>query len=208
MTKGKSKSEFVYPNSLEEVLDSIWENLSRGASDRKHPFHIAGLTTVNDSSADVRNVVLRITDRSKRLLLFHTDLRSSKIEDLKKNPYVGWLFYDSADAIQVRIRAESEIHSGDDLAKKQWSGHSPWSKRCYCAIKPPGTEVEFPQSGLPENLLTTAPEEDDLEFAEDNFAAIATRCKHIDWLHLHSRGHTRARFTWRDKGWSSSWVIP
>ena len=47
-----------------------------------------------------------------------------------------------------------------------------------------------------------------LECGFENFAVIDCQVESVDWLYLQHSGHLRARYTWQDDQWQSSWLAP
>ena len=67
-------------SELEAIFDSIWKNLKLGAIDRKHPFHLCTLSTINSKNTsfpDSRIVVLREADQNLLTLRSHADVRTN-----------------------------------------------------------------------------------------------------------------------------------
>ena len=56
------------------------------------PFRIPVFICAHQDEVDGRIVVLRKSDRENNLLQFHTDLRSPKVDILKKNKNASLLF--------------------------------------------------------------------------------------------------------------------
>ena len=71
-------------NKKELIFDEIWTLLSRGVVDRSEEFRLPVVIINKENFSDGRVVVLRGAFKDKRILRFHTDFRSSKIDALKK----------------------------------------------------------------------------------------------------------------------------
>ena len=80
-----------YYNNKDLIFDEIWTLLSRGVVDRSEDFRLPVVIVNKNSTSDGRVVVLRGAYKEKKILRFHTDLRSSKIEALKK--IIIYIFY-------------------------------------------------------------------------------------------------------------------
>ena len=77
---------------------------------------------------------LRKSDQSKIILVqFHSDIRSDKIEKLKKNLKAAMLFYDKEEKIQVKIKSWlCTVNHENDITKESWSKNSGHiSRKCY-----------------------------------------------------------------------------
>lgn len=182
--------------SLDAIFVQIWIDLAQGAVRAEHPFHTPALASLAADGPDVRTVVLRHADLEARQLLCHTDYRSPKVKALREQPTVAWLFYHPVNKIQLRIRGTVAVHHGDELARARWEKSNRRSRHCYHAQLPPGAATDTPVIGKP------------LESGFDNFAVIDCAALSIDWLYLHTQGHLRARFDWREGDWHSGWIAP
>jgi len=80
-----------YYNNKELIFDEIWTLFSRGVVDRSEDFRLPVIIVNKGDFADGRIVVLRGAFKDRRILRFHTDLRSSKIEALKDNQNIYFL---------------------------------------------------------------------------------------------------------------------
>ena len=75
-------------NSLELTLLKAANLISDGVNNSKSLFHTPVLSTFINNTISTRTVVLREFNAKKRILRFHTDSRSWKIEELKESNYV------------------------------------------------------------------------------------------------------------------------
>jgi hypothetical protein len=196
------------PETFEEIVDSIWTLLERGASDRREPFHCPALATAGSQGPSVRTVILRKVFRAERVLLAHSDRRAGKIAEIESVPRVTWVFYDARRKVQVRASGHASVHTDDELAQRQWAASMVWSRRGYASLAP-GTPLEAPGSGLPPELAAEDPDLKDAEAGRANFAVLRCAIDALDWLYLDARGHRRAKFRWDDaRGWTATWVVP
>ena len=74
----------AYYENFEEIQKKYWSMLDDAVTNRSSPFRIPVFICAHHDEVDGRIVVLRKSDRSNNLLQFHTDLRSPKVEILKK----------------------------------------------------------------------------------------------------------------------------
>ena len=196
------------PVSHGEILKKIWKNLDLGTLDRRHPFHLPTFATVEDGAPSLRTVVLRRFWRKPACLAFHTHVGSPKIEQLKANPNVYWLFYHTEEKLQIRVKAVAEIHTGGELHEEQWLATELFSRRCYIG-EPPTQPSKKPTSGLPEDLIDRKPTPEESEFGKANFVVVTTKIKEIDCLEMNVKGHRRSLFTWRESGeLETKWLTP
>ena len=83
---------FLDENS-NKIYNNIKELLINGAKDRNHSFHTPIFTNNNDiSGANSRVIVLRKFNYEEMNLIFNTDYRSPKINNLKKNNQSNFVF--------------------------------------------------------------------------------------------------------------------
>lgn len=194
--------------SLDDVLSGCWRMLAEGAKRARHPFHTPVLGTSGHGGCDLRTVVLRSVDPDARELICHTDLRSAKCAQVRRDPRVSWLFYDAQAKVQLRIGGVAEVHSGDPLALERWRSSPTRSRRCYGVVPGPGTPIERAESGLPEPYTERTPTVEESDPWVEHFAVLRTRVERVEWLHLRAKGHLRARFEWSDGELASTWLIP
>ncbi len=179
-------------NCLEETKNEIFSLLFQGVKKRKSRFHNVILNTISiERKPEARTVILRKFCRNELTLNIHSDQRSKKIEEIKKNNNVCLIFYDEQRKIQLRVRGRAKI---EDSKKNSWDELSNWSRRCYLSIEPPGKASKKPTSGFPEEFSVTPPSQDESEMGFVNFALIKIFIVQIEWLYLASQGHRRAMF--------------
>ena len=173
---------------------------------RSSQFRIPTFICGNQSDFDGRIVVLRKSDQQNSLVQFHSDIRSDKIQKLKKNPNAAMLFYDKEEKIQVRLKVECTVNHNNNVTKESWSKTQHISRKCYLVDNGPGTESDIPTSGL-------KPELDNFEFTMEqseegykNFTVIQCKVKSIEWLYLAAKGHRRARFNLETN--KDTWLVP
>ncbi|MFZ9916455.1 MAG: flavin-binding protein, partial [Phycisphaerales bacterium] len=118
-------------------------------------------------------------------------------------------FYDAGRKLQLRVAAVAEVHATGARADEAWARSAPSSRRCYLAPAAPGARCDAVSPNLPEALRLRVPTVEESLAGRVNFALVATRVTAIDWLHLASEGHERARFQRGDDGlWSGCWCEP
>lgn len=196
------------PISHGEILKRIWKNLDLGTLQRKHPFHLPVFGSVCDQEPSLRIVVLRRFWRRPPMLAFHAHIGSPKIEHLKANPNVYWLFFHPEDRFQVRIKGKATLHTNDALADEQWLTTELFSRRCYVG-EPPTQESKKPTSGLPEDLIDREPTHEESEEGRSNFVVVTSTIEEIDCLEMNVKGHRRSLFKWNESGeLETKWLTP
>jgi len=196
----------AYYEDFTEIKKKIWLLLDNAVTNRSSQFRIPTFICGNQSDFDGRIVVLRKTDQKNNLIQFHSDIRSNKIEKLKKNPKAAILFYDKEEKIQVRLKVECTINNNNNITKESWSKTQHISRKCYLVDNGPGSKSDVPTSGL-------KPELDNFEFtmaqSEEgykNFTVIQCKVKSIEWLYLAAKGHRRAKFDLENN--KDTWLVP
>lgn len=196
------------PVSHGEILKRIWKNLDLGTLQRKHPFHLPVFGTICDREPSLRVVVLRRFWRRPPALAFHSHIGSPKINQIRSNPNVYWLFYHPENKLQIRIKGKAEIHTDDELAEEQWLATELFSRRCYVG-EPPTQESRKPTSGLPDDLNDREPTAEESEQGRANFVVITSTICEIDCLELAVKGHRRSLFKWHANGeLETKWLTP
>ena len=196
----------AYYEDFNEIKKKIWLMLDDAITNRASQFRIPTFICGDQSDFDGRIVVLRKSDQLNNTVQFHSDIRSDKIEKLKKNPKAAMLFYDKDEKIQVRLKIECVVNHNNEITKESWSKTQHISRKCYLVDNGPGSESASPTSGL-------KPELDNFEFTMEqseegykNFTVIQCKIKLIEWLYLAAKGHRRARFNLETK--KDTWLVP
>lgn len=192
------------PASLDKVLASAFALLSRAVADRRSPMHTLSLGTAGlDGRPRMRSVILRGFEAATLSLRFHTDLRSAKVAELRRDPRLAMLGYDPGLKVQIRVEGEATLHHANAVAGRAWATSQPMSRQCYGAEPGPGTPIG---DGGAFSLPGAEP---DFEAGETNFVAVVCAIATLDWLHLAHSGHRRAHFEWPRQGECvGRWLVP
>ena len=196
----------AYYENLEEIQNKYWSMLNDAVTNRGSPFRIPVFICAYENEIDGRIVVLRKSDRENNLLQFHTDLRSSKIDIIKKNRNASLIFYDKEEKIQLRVKVECEINNQNSVTEESWKKTQHISRRCYLTDSPPGTTSDNPTSGMISKLEDFDYTMEQSEKGYENFTVIKCEIKSIEWLYLAAKGHRRAIFDFENK--KNSWLVP
>ena len=195
-------------NNKDLIFDEIWTLLARGVVDRSEDFRLPTVIVNKGEFSDGRIVVLRGAFKDKRVLRFHTDLRSSKISALKNNNNIYFLFYNKKRKIQVRAKGVATIHYQDEVTKEAWEKTQVISRKCYLASQAPGSVSDTPHPGYPKELEGKNPNIEDTEIGFDNFCVIESKINEMEWLYLASQGHRRAKILIKDQKIITDWLTP
>jgi len=160
-----------------EFVTGALRHLVRGVQDRKSAFHVIGLATVGaDGAPRVRSVVLRGLAPETGTLLFHTDRRAAKVEELSAAPQAEVLAYDETARLQIRLAGRVAMQMAPPAV---WAGLQPMSRLAYLAGTAPGAP------------LSDAPALDEARGLE-NFVVGTLHIASADVLSLAAGGHRRA----------------
>lgn len=184
------------------ALDYAFTKLAEGVKNRKSHLHLLNLGTVSkDGKPQTRTIVLRYFDSERKIIRFHTDMRSKKIDEIKNNNSISLLGYDNIDKLQIRMECEAKINYSEDFLSDIWSKMNINSKECYSIKKPPGSIINAPQDidFYSRNIIPKSFE---------NFIVVICNIKNIDLLYLHNEGHIRANYRLINKQFVGNWVIP
>ena len=196
----------AYYENFNEIKKKIWDMLNDATKNRSSQFRIPTFICGSGDNLDGRIVVLRKSDQSNNIVQFHSDIRSDKIEILKKNPNAAMLFYDKEEKIQVRLKVNCVINYNNEITKTSWVKTQHISRKCYLVDNGPGTVSDFPTSGLKPELDNFDYTKEQSEAGYKNFTVIQCKIKSIEWLYLAAKGHRRARFDLENS--NDSWLVP
>jgi len=196
--------EVSYYENSSEIKKKIWSLLTNAVRDRSSEFRTPVFICGNDKDLDGRVVVLRKADQKNNIIQYHSDIRSSKIEKIKKNPSCSMLFYGKEEKIQLRIKAKCEVNYNNQVTKVSWEKTGHISRKCYLVNNGPGTKSDKPTSGLDSKFDNFEFTKEESESGYKNFCVIKCKIKSIEWLYLAAKGHRRAlielneskKFTW------------
>ena len=184
---------------LPTVEKNCWEMLSVAVSDRKHPMRSMVVGSVSGSMAQIRTIVLRKVDIETRKIYFHTDIRSSKIEDIRRTGQLSWLAYDQTQRTQIRLCGTTTLHHGDDVAQTQWNLTPHHSRRNYLLPEGSGKKHSEDFKTHQDKLSDFSYTLEESEAGFKNFVVVITNVEKLDWYYAHHTGNRRAGFTY-EKG--------
>ncbi len=196
----------AYYENLEEIQKKLWSMLDDAVVNRSSPFRIPVFICADHYDIDGRIVVLRKSDKNNSILQFHTDLRSQKVNILKKNEKASLIFYDKEEKIQLRIKVTCEINNQNSIAEEAWKKTQHISRRCYLVDNGPGSVSDGPTSGMISKLENFDYTMEQSEKGYKNFTVIKCKIKSIEWLYLAAKGHRRAIFDFQNN--KNNWLVP
>jgi pyridoxamine 5'-phosphate oxidase len=201
-----SQETVSYYEDFSEIDKKIWSLLTNAVKDRSSEFRTPVFICGNDKDLDGRVVVLRKADQQNNFIQYHSDIRSSKIEKIKKNPNCSILFYGKEEKIQLRVKAECVVNHDNEITKESWEKTGHISRKCYLVTNGPGTESGKPTSGLDSKFDNFDFTKEESEAGYKNFCVIRCNIKSIEWLYLAAKGHRRALFNLEKN--KKIWLVP
>ena len=171
--------------SLTCMLETCWEQISLGTSDRHHAARNPVLATTTPDGPAIRTLVLRGVSRDDSTIEFHSDALSPKIKHIKANPSVALHFWIPKVNLQIRIRAMAQLLPGDPELFAQLPAAA------QANYKGPVPGAELPAEHSP---------------ASNRFTRIQCHLMEIDALLL-TGSHKRAFFEVASD-WQGKWIAP
>ncbi|MDT0294295.1 pyridoxamine 5'-phosphate oxidase family protein [Mesonia ostreae] len=164
-----------------------------GYSKKRHPFHYFVLATIENGVPRQRTVVLRKT-LADLSIVFYTDKRTQKLNDIQQNPMCSALFYCPKKLLQVRINGKASLINNKDEIATYWQGIQQAAKNDY-TTKLASTPIKNP---------------DDISYnaEKDFFCALKIVPDTIEYLRLKRPNHLRVLFSKIDSDWSGEfWCL-
>ena len=184
--------------TLSDFLKRSEQLLLKAATERDHPARTPVLTTVAGQIPFQRMVVLRAYDPQLREALFYTDLRSNKVEQLRRNPRAGLLFWDPDERLQIRIRGQISIEMQSPRTDRHFEELPPRSLVAYATQLAPGTPISE----------ETVARLEECSAVRENFALLCFQADAFDVLELTRSLHRRAGFQKISGIWQRTWLVP
>lgn len=204
-------NEPLFPETkdLKALAEDIWVDVQKASLKRNDPLRSPVLASINsEGKPSQRILVLREVLMKERGLIFHTDIRSEKVAELRQNAEVSLLFYHPKRQKQFRLTGTAAIHFQDDLWEQQWQKTGPGSLKVYLIKKKPGLPVHPSEwSDLippPDKRFEKA----DLEAGKVNFAVLKVLIQNMEYLYLAQSGHLRASWIVQNGNWQGQWLVP
>ncbi len=193
-----------WPDDLQPLFENIWQDLARAVSDRAHPFRLPAVATVTlGGNPSVRTVVLREVDIGRRQLVFYTDARSPKVEDIRQQRRLAWHFWDPGRQIQLRIATSATLRQGDDPgAYERWKSCPLASRLAYLKSRSSGTEIDSPA----EDRLPIDVSLEDTEEGRANFVVVEGCFEELDFYEIQPDLHRRAQWRMGESGLVGRWI--
>ncbi|KVL34216.1 pyridoxamine 5'-phosphate oxidase [Burkholderia territorii] len=191
--------------SLTQTYDRVWSCLASGVGAQRSPFTMLQAATLGlDGAPKVRTVVLREVSRADRRLSFHTDARSEKVAELRRDPRIAIVASDLESLVQIRAEGVATICDDEAQRRAVWRSNRPHTLLLYRVPLRPGMPIESPEEAHVPASPGTTPVDDGYQ----NFCLLHVTVTRIDWLELARNGHRRAVFDVSDDGFEGRWIAP
>jgi hypothetical protein len=165
---------------LTQIESAVWDELAAAAEVPAHEWRVGVLATTDGHVGLGRSVVLRGLDREARELVFYTDSRSPKAQQIAAHPRGTLVFWSRTRGWQLRVRLTLAVEVEGLAVSSRWATlkMTP-AAQDYLSPLAPGSPIEHP-----------APERG----TRDHFALVRGEIESIDWLELGEAGQRRALF--------------
>ena len=204
----KSNKPSHYDN-IDNIYETIWNLLDKGKKDINSAFHQAYLATHSDHYPSIRTIVLRNVNMKDKIISFHTDFRSKKINEILDNNNISILFYDHGEKIQIKCSGRGTVNNKNENSNQSWQKTRSFSKKCYIVDEAPGSISDMPTSGYKKEHEIELPDEEILNSGYENFTLVDMEISEMEWLYLHRHGHRRAKFIINNKDLVKKvWLTP
>ncbi len=176
------------------IFQQLRNELINGSIKKGHPFKFFTLGTVSGKTPALRTVVLRKTHADLRLV-FYTDKRSKKVNQLLSNNQVASVFYHPKKLLQLQITGEANIITDPESISTIWKTIPSHSKKDYTTASAPGSQIKNP---------------DDVEYLSSNhhFCMVEIVPHTIEYLRLKRPNHIRVRFERTQEQWQGQFLVP
>jgi len=179
-------------SSLDAIEAAVWIELSRAARDKSHAWRTPVLATIAGESdgelrADARTIVLREVREEDRALVFFTDARSHKVDQLKVRPAGTLVMW--SPALSWQLRCAVHLRAVDDTPEVA----TLWERIAKSAAAQDYLSAQAPGSVL--DGISPA------QHRDAHFAIVTATVIAIDWLEIDRHGHRRARFDAGRRDW-------
>ena len=202
-----SEEKVSYYENFIEIEKKFWSLLTDAVKERGSEFRTPVFICGNEKDLDGRVVVLRKADQKNNFIQFHSDIRSSNIEKIKKIPNCSILYYGKKEKIQLRLKNECEVNFNNEITKESWKKTGHVSRKCYLVTNGPGTVSDKPTSGLNGKFDNFDFTKEESEEGYKNFSVIRCKIISIEWLYLAAKGHRRALINFKGSK-KFTWLVP
>ncbi|WGK65081.1 pyridoxamine 5'-phosphate oxidase family protein [Croceiramulus getboli] len=179
---------------LDELFVDLKHEIKMGYLKKRHPFRWVTLATTDEQTGTrMRTVVLRDC-REELNLLFYTDGRSTKIDQIKRDPRASVLLYHPKKLLQLTVYGKLLLHTSGPDYENRWAGIPEKSRKDYITERPPGSPIANP---------------DEVDYQnKHHFTLMELVPERVDYLRLKRPNHLRATFERVEGDWQGQWLVP
>jgi len=193
---------------FQNIYNEIVGLMQDAISESSHSYRTFSLASVDDKFPKVRTVVLRDFCTKNNYFEFHSDIRSPKLAELKKNNNFSALFYSSQTKVQIRYIGKTKVIYDCSETEKRWDKVTPSSKRCYMGPYSPSESLSEYHPNIPESVQFKNPSDEESLSGYKNFVIIRCYFDRVDYLKLKYSGHYRCNFTLNKNKIDAEWIAP
>jgi len=137
-------------------------------------------------------------DAERGAVSFFTDVRSAKVEEIRRQPRVSLIGYGADAGFQIRLEGKATIDTEGPEKAAAWATCRSHTRALFQHPLPSGSPINAPAEAAPA---------DDID-GEKNFAVVVVSVIRIDWLDISGPLHLRAVFQRDGCDWRGAWVAP
>ncbi|WP_446051182.1 pyridoxamine 5'-phosphate oxidase family protein [Zobellia laminariae] len=175
--------------------DETLAEIKKGITERGHPFRFFTLATIDQLGAPSQRTVVFRHFNDNLSLVFYTDERSQKVQEINKTGAISLLFYHPENLLQITIKGKASVITDPEVLKEYWSAVPDGNKKDYTTHIAPGSTMKNP---------------DALEYlnGDHHFCAIQIEPNSIEYLKLKRPNHIRVLFTKVNTSWEGKFLAP
>lgn len=175
-------------------LDLVWDRL-RAMADGSAPSAAIQLATISSTGfPGLRTVIVRDASFDEATFAFITDVRSTKINDIRRDPRVSAIAYDLESSVQIKLEGTAMIMEDDDVRRAMWERLRPHTRIQFERDMPPGVILNS-ADGAP---MTWEYDGASPKEPYELFALVSISVTSAEWLDVSAAEHTRYAF-YRDR---------
>ena len=190
---------------LDRIYRQLWDCLIAATCEGQRPFKAMQAATIGlDGAPNVRTVELRRVSEPENLITFHTDVRSPKVAELRREPKITLVGVETDRNRQIRVFGKSRILRDGAARLDAWESSSDRTLILYRTLLAPGTPICQPRDAFGEDC-GAQPSDEGLA----HFCVVEVSPFRIDWLDLSAvDGPERVLFIRNGSIWEHSWIAP
>ena len=189
--------------TLTDRLNQARSQLIDAARNPQNSWKLFTLSNISkDGFPNSRYVVLRDVSFDGQIqIVFFTDNRSQKVDDLIDKPAVSLCFFDRETGVQLILKGQVQLDNQNNVSKAYWDKTSWHSLKCYYMKDKPNDPLHAPFI-LDSNEISE-------EEAYQHFTVVTCTISAGDLLHLTKTGNERIIFKAEaGKFTEAFWAVP